>query len=468
MKVELPTGWVETVLGSIGAIKSGVGFPVDVQGNTAGTYPVYKVSDISKAVLFAGGELLHSANYVSEEISSSLKGHVFPIGSVLFAKVGEALRLNRRAIVHARGLADNNVMGFKAGDGLDDKFIFYFLQTQDLASLSRSTTIPSIRKGDVECVPIKLPPPPEQKRIALKLDSLLSQVNIIKARIDAVFALIRNFRNSTLAAAVSGRVTAKPGASPEVPLHLQSPLVFFKSEEVTAPGNWRWEKLVDVATLESGHTPRKSVPAYWEGGTVPWISLQDIRAADGKEIFSTKFMPTELGIENSSARLLPKGTVCFSRDISVGFVTMMGQSMATTQHFANWICGDELHPKYLMYAFMAGREHLLKSGQGSTVKTIYMPALKELRIMLPPLEEQVEIVRRVEQLFAIADQLEAKVATAKQRIDALTQSILAKAFRGELVPQDPNDEPASVLLERIRAQRAAAPKLKRGRKAASN
>ena len=69
--------------------------------------------------------------------------------------------------------------------------------------------------------------------------------------------------------------------------------------------------------------------------------------------------------------------------------------------------------------------------------------------------------------FAFADQLEAKVASAKSRIDHLTQSILAKAFRGELVPQDPNDEPASVLLERIQTQRASAPKAKRGRKASA-
>lgn len=85
---------------------------------------------------------------------------------------------------------------------------------------------------------------------------------------------------------------------------------------------------------------------------------------------------------------------------------------------------------------------------------------------VPSIEEQTEIVRRVEQLFAFADQLEAKVASAKSRIDHLTQSILAKAFRGELVAQDPNDEPASLLLERIQAQRAAAPKAKRGRKSA--
>ena len=86
-------------------------------------------------------------------------------------------------------------------------------------------------------------------------------------------------------------------------------------------------------------------------------------------------------------------------------------------------------------------------------------------IPLPEIAEQTEIVRRVEQLFAFADQLEAKVSEARTRIDHLTQSILAKAFRGELVPQDPNDEPASRLLERIQAQRTNAPKARQRRKA---
>ncbi|KTS75229.1 specificity determinant HsdS [Pseudomonas oryzihabitans] len=85
---------------------------------------------------------------------------------------------------------------------------------------------------------------------------------------------------------------------------------------------------------------------------------------------------------------------------------------------------------------------------------------------MPPICEQKEIVHRVEQLFAFADQLESRVKAAQTRIDRLAQSILAKAFRGELVPQDPNDEPASVLLERIKAQRAAAPKARRDRQAA--
>lgn len=326
---------------------------------------------------------------------------------------------------------------------------------------------PAVKSADIREYEIPLPPLAEQTRIAVKLDELLAQVDTLKARIDGIPALLKRFRQSALAAAVSGRLTEEwRGNAQNCPL-TQPPLVFLERDQGSTPNDWRWSMLVKLAVLESGHTPRKSISAYWENGDVPWISLQDIRAADGKEIFETKHMPTMLGIENSSARLLPAGTVCFSRDISVGFVTIMGRSMATTQHFANWVCKDELLPKYLMYAFMAGREHLLRSGQGSTVKTIYMPALKELRLLLPPLAEQTEIVRRVDQLFAFAGQLEAKVASAKSRIDHLTQSILAKAFRGELVPQDPNDEPASALLERIKAQRAATPKAKRGRKASA-
>lgn len=209
-------------------------------------------------------------------------------------------------------------------------------------------------------------------------------------------------------------------------------------------------------SLESGHTPRKTVPEYWEGGDVPWICLKDIRAAHGQIIENTLHMPTMLGIENSSSRLLPKGTVCFSRDISVGFVTIMGRSMATTQHFANWICNNQLFNKYLMYAFMASRYSLIQSGEGTTVRTIYMPALKKMRVALAPLEEQKEIVRRIESLFKLADNIEQQYQQAEVDLETLNQSILAKAFRGELVPQDPNDEPASVLLERIKAEKEKA------------
>lgn len=133
-------------------------------------------------------------------------------------------------------------------------------------------------------------------------------------------------------------------------------------------------------------------------------------------------------------------------------------------------CIEDVDSMFVALVLQSKRGQQLLAGKtrGVAQKGINLADVRRLPIALPSRTTQREIVRRVEQLFAYADQLEAKVTAAQQRIDALTQSLLAKAFRGELVPQDPSDEPASALLERIRAQRAAAPKPKRGRKAATS
>ncbi len=140
------------------------------------------------------------------------------------------------------------------------------------------------------------------------------------------------------------------------------------------------------------------------------------------------------------------------------------------QAIARFRADDEISSEYL--ALCLRTEEVLNHAVSRAKATagqfnLTLEICRELPLPVPPKEEQTEIVRRVEQLFAFADQLEARVKAAQARIDRLTQSILAKAFRGELVPQDPNDEPASVLLERIKAQRAAAPKARRGRRAAT-
>ena len=320
-----------------------------------------------------------------------------------------------------------------------------------------STNQVELSKTEVLSTSLPLPPLNEQKRIVAKIEALQTRSTAVKEELEAIKPLLNQFRQSVLASAFRGDLTKdwreqNPDVENYKIIKLKSPVIIGESEE-TLPNTWKWSLLTEIAKLESGHTPRKSVPEYWEGGDVPWICLKDIRAVHGKIIENTLHMPTMLGIENSSARLLPKDTVCFSRDISVGFVTIMGRSMATTQHFANWICGNQLLNKYLMYAFMASRYFLIQSGEGTTVRTIYMPALKKMRVVLAPLEEQKEIVRRIESLFKLADNIEQQYQQAEINLETLNQSILAEAFRGELVSQDPNDEPASVLLERIREER---------------
>lgn len=141
----------------------------------------------------------------------------------------------------------------------------------------------------------------------------------------------------------------------------------------------------------------------------------------------------------------------------------MGKPMATSQDFVTWTCTEALVPKFLMYALMAEGDDIREFGKGTTHTTIYFPEVRAMQICLAPLEEQHEIARRIEAAFAKIDRLAKEAKRALELVGRLDEAILAKAFRGELVPQDENDEPAEKLLERIRSERQATPKAGRGR-----
>ena len=128
----LPEEYLLVDLGEVAFVNSGVGFPKKYQGNTDGEYPVYKVGDVSKAFLNAEGKLAKAGHYVSSDIAAEMKGKVFPVGATAFAKIGEAVRLNRRALIQRAGLADNNVMIVKADLSSMDLYVYQFLRTQSL------------------------------------------------------------------------------------------------------------------------------------------------------------------------------------------------------------------------------------------------------------------------------------------------------------------------------------------------
>lgn len=183
---------------------------------------------------------------------------------------------------------------------------------------------------------------------------------------------------------------------------------------------WRWCLLSDVARLESGHTPSRREPSYWDGGDVPWLSLKDIRGLAGRYVTETEDKPTPKGIDNSSARVLPQGTVAFCRTASVGKVAILGRDMATSQDFANWVCGPDLLPEYLYEALRASGGQFDKEKQGTTHKTIYMPVLERFRVLVPPLPEQ----RRIADILDKADAIRRK----RKEAIALTEELLRSAF----------------------------------------
>jgi type I restriction enzyme, S subunit len=162
--------------------------------------------------------------------------------------------------------------------------------------------------------------------------------------------------------------------------------------ELCAPHNWKWTPLSDVAQLESGHTPSRRHPEYWDGA-VPWIGIKDAVDNHGRTIQDTYQHISDQGLAHSSARLLPANTVCLSRTASVGYVVVMGRPMATSQDFVNWVCGSELDPQFLKYVLLAEHEALFRFASGTTHQTIYYPEAKAFHVCLPPAGEQGLIAR---------------------------------------------------------------------------
>jgi type I restriction enzyme S subunit len=176
------------------------------------------------------------------------------------------------------------------------------------------------------------------------------------------------------------------------------------------PSDWSITRLTDVALLASGHTPSRAKREYWQGD-IPWISLADIQRLGKPLISGTAEYISGQGLEKSSARLLPAGTVVLSRDASIGYTSVMDQPMATSQHFANFVCSDLIKPRFLYWLFTAMKEFLEYTAVGSTnIKTLYMPFFQNMQIALPPLKDQEGIAEDLWAVYESINMLRERVA----------------------------------------------------------
>ena len=186
-----------------------------------------------------------------------------------------------------------------------------------------------------------------------------------------------------------------------------------------------------VARLGTGHTPSRQHPEYWENCTVPWVTLADVKQIrDGRTqvISQTEEKISPLGIANSSAVRHPAGTVILSRTASVGFSAILGANMATSQDFATWTCSEKIVPKFLLHSLRAMAPDLRRVAMGSTHKTIYMPEIANLRVALPPPEEQRRIANFLDAETARIDRLVELRNAQNSLLCELLDAALAKIF----------------------------------------
>jgi type I restriction enzyme S subunit len=316
----------------------------------------------------------------------------------------------------------------------------------------QGTTVASVETALLEKFNLPLAPLNEQKRIVDKLDALLARVDACRKRLDRVPAILKRFRQAVLAAATSGKLTEEwrnlPGES-ICSVRVTDPY----SHTVFAPESWRKTTFEEVCDLIGGSQPPKSTFVTEESDEV--VRLIQIR--DYKSDKFKVFIP-----RNLARRFCNKTDVMIGRYGPPIFQILRGLEGAYNVALMKAeLKSDELERDYLFY-WLKG-ETLLRYVESASDRTagqdgVRKELLNPYPFFLPPKNEQHEIVHRAEALFAYADRIEARYAAAHAQVERLTPSLLAKTFCGELVPQDPNDEPASVLLERIRASRTAAGK----------
>lgn len=389
-----------------------------------------------------------------EEFEGKYEHFLLNEGDIIVSSSGT---IGKLAVVKSEDLPlmlNTSVIRYRTlfAEHLSQSFLKFYLQShhffKQINSSKTGSAIENYGPSHLKEMSILIPPFNEQRRIVAKLEKLLSRVESCRERLEKIPRLLKRFRQSVLAAACSGRLTVDWRNSQTE----ESKGINKSIGELEIPSTWSWKKLPELGFLGRGkskHRPRDAEHLY--GGKYPFIQTGAIARSNGR-ITSHKQTYSEAGLAQS--KLWKTGTVCITIAANIADSAILSYPACFPDSVVGFIAHPEMSlPKYVEFFIRTARNDLSQFAPATAQKNINLSILNEVLIPTPPLEEQNEIVRRVEALFKFADQIEARYQKAKTHFGKLTQSILGKAFRGELVPQDPNDEPASRLLERIKQTR---------------
>ncbi|MCW0198869.1 restriction endonuclease subunit S [Sphingopyxis sp.] len=328
---------------------------------------------------------------------------------------------------------------WSCSEAIDPDYLLNALLAEgsDIRRFGEGSTHTTIYFPAVKAFNIDLPPPAEQRRIVAKLDALTARLARVRAELDRVPALAARLRLQTL------------------------------EEQFRDSAGGETAKIGEICRVGTGSTPKRGEARYYDGGTIPWVTSGAVN--HGLVTEPTEFI-TDAAIAETNCKIFPAGSLLvalYGEGKTRGMVATLGIEAATNQALAVLHTFDEarIKPDWVRMFLLARYEETRRAAAGGVQPNINLGIVKAISLPVPSLLEQTRALTQINANFARADRMEAEAARARGLVERLEAAILAKAFRGELVPQDPDDEPASVLLDRIHAERAAAPQPKRGRRA---
>lgn len=484
---ELPQGWLWATFSEICEINPK--HPADILPVKAPVtfVPMAAIDEVTGTIAKPGtktyGEVRKGYTHFSE-------------GDVLFAKITPCMENGKSAIarnlVSGIGFGTTELHVLRPFDGVLSEYVYHYVRQQSFrnqAAANMTGTAGQLRVpwSYVQKAKIPLCPTSEQKRIVAVVRELLFQIRTARQSLENARLLIKELRQSVLAKAFRGELIErdpndesaqhligrieqerrenweehlkKKGKDPRK-LKYPAPRKCFEADLPKIPGHWMYVSLESVCSkVENGATPLRSNSANFDPKGLPLIKVENI-TRNGKVVLREDQLRITREAHQKQSR-----SIVFPNDVlvnivgpplgKVGIITKEIEEANINQAIVLMRTLPSYHSRILLFCLLSPFYYnlMVNMSKGVRQSNIRKGDVGRIPVPLIPLSEQRRILSKVEECFSFTDDMEKSVREAKKRVEMMDQSILAKAFRGELVPQDPNDEPASVLLERIQAQR---------------
>ena len=464
MEKELPKNWVETSPKNISEIIRGVSYSKDdaFQEEFENSCLILRGGNVQDGNIVEGKDNVYvDCKYIKKE-QLVRESDVLIVGST-----GSKQLIGKAATIRE----DNELISFgaflmilRAHKKINGWYFSYYFQTdfyrESIRNLAGGVNINNIRKEYIENLVFPLPPLTEQDRIVEKLDSLFAHLESIKTSMAKIPVLLKNFRQQVLTQAVTGKLTEewRVGKEFENGEDFIKKIIEKRKLKSTKKANhpfvvdksWSFGYLQYFGEFTRGkskHRPRNDKKLF--GGIYPFIQTGEVSRSKG---LITNYTNTYSEFGLSQSRLFPKGTLCITIAANIAETGILDFDACFPDSVVGYLPFENLYSsKFAMFYLNTIQKDLEQFAPATAQKNINLGILFDVAFPVPPLKEQQEIVSRVERLFAKADAIEEKYKNLKAKIENLPQTILHKAFKGELTEQLESDGDARVLLEEIAA-----------------
>jgi len=410
--LELPKGWIETKAKDVFNIPSGkTPNNIDLYKKSA-EIPFFKVADMNNLENIPFMKI-SKINLTANEIFE-LKLKPFPKGTIIFPKRGGAIKTNKKRILHQPSCVDLNIMGL-VSDIIIPEFTYHWINSFDLSQISDGSNVPQINLKNIEPLVFPLPPLSEQKRIVKKIEELFLELGNAKITLEKIKLQLVQYKHSLLKSLFEGKHTVK----------------------------WEVKKLgdSDVSEIIMGQSPPSSTYNKEKKG-MPFFQ--------GKKDFGEKFPIATIWC-TKPRKVAKKGDILLSVRAPVGDTNWADEECCIGRGLS--AIRVKIEPEYVYYFLKLIKTKLSRSGVGSVFNALNKNELYQISLRIPPSSKQREIISQIQQGFSIIENTENITHSMLIQITALRLTLLKQVFQGKLVPQDPKDEPAENLLQKIKQEK---------------